>query len=67
MRQKVAIAVDDWKLKIFREKLTEAGYEYTDAGAFTADTTILTVETDNIFKLQGVLKDCQRAAKNSKK
>lgn len=64
---KVVIVVDDWKLKTFREKLTEAGYEYTDAGAFTDDTTILKVETDNIFRLQGVLKDCQRAIKNSRK
>jgi hypothetical protein len=57
---KASIAVDNWKLPVFRRRLTEAGYEYKDAGGFTADTTILTVETDNMLKLKQVLEECSR-------
>lgn len=56
---KAAIAVDNWKLPVFRKRLKAAGYEYEDAGAFTGDTTILTVKTDNILALKGVLEKCQ--------
>lgn len=56
---KAAIAVDDWKLPAFRERLTEAGYSYEDGGAFAADCTILTVETDNMLALKKVVEACQ--------
>jgi len=56
---KAAIAVDNWKLPVFRKLLEAAGYEYTDAGPLTGDTTILTVETNNILALKGVLEKCQ--------
>lgn len=56
---KAGIVVDDWKLPIFRKRLTEAGYTYTDVGGLTHDTTVLTVETNNILKLKDVLERCQ--------
>lgn len=56
---KSGIAVDDWKLPVFRRRLSEAGYEYDDAGALTDGTTLLTVHTDNIFALKAVLEACQ--------
>lgn len=56
---KAGIAVDNWKLPVFRKRLTEAGYEYQDAGAFTGDTTILTVVTDNMLRLKKVIERCQ--------
>lgn len=56
---KAGIAVDDWKLPVFRERLTQAGYEYTDGGALTADTTLLTVETNNMLALKKVIEKCQ--------
>tara|TARA_R100001086_G_C11814525_1_gene252490 strand:- start:443 stop:652 length:210 start_codon:yes stop_codon:yes gene_type:complete len=56
---KAVIAVDNWKLPVFRKRLTDAGYEYKDAGGFTHDTTILTVETDDKDALQKVLEQCQ--------
>jgi len=34
---KAGIAVDNWKLPIFCKRLTEAGYDYVDGGALTAD------------------------------
>lgn len=57
---KAGIVLDDWKLPVFRKRLTEAGFEYTDAGGLTADTTVLTVETDNIAWLKVVIERCQK-------
>lgn len=56
---KADIALDNWKLPIFRKRLTEAGYRYEDAGPFIGDTTILTVETDNMLALKKVIEACQ--------
>lgn len=56
---KAGIVLDNWKLPIFRKRLTEAGYTYTDAGGLTHDTTVLTVETDDALKLKKVLERCQ--------
>lgn len=63
---KAGIALDDWKLPVFRKRLTEAGYEYKDAGGLTANTTVLTVETDDILKLKTVLEQCQRECRDMK-
>jgi hypothetical protein len=52
---KIAIAVDDWKLPVFRKALTRNGFEYTDAGALTPDTTLLTIITDDVPLLQVVV------------
>lgn len=57
---KAGIAVDNWKLPVFRRRLTDAGFVYTDAGDFTHNTTFLTVETNDMLKLKKVLEQCQR-------
>jgi hypothetical protein len=57
---KAGIAVEDWKLPVFRKRLTEAGYEYEDGGSLTPGTTLLTVETSDMLKLKKVLEECQR-------
>jgi ribosomal protein L10 len=64
---KAGIAVDDWKLPVFRKRLTAAGFEYEDAGAFTGNTTLLTVKTDNMFTLKKVLEECQDECRDMKK
>ena len=56
---KTGIAVDNWKLPVFRRRLTAAGFEYVDGGALTPDATLLTVETSNVFALKKVLEQCQ--------
>lgn len=56
---KAGIAVDDWKLPVFRRRLTDAGYEYHDGGALTESTTLLTVETSDMLALKRVLEECQ--------
>lgn len=64
---KAGIAVDDWKLPVFRRRLTEAGYEYKDGGELPGGTTLLTVETDNMFKLKSVLEACQAECRSQKR
>lgn len=59
MMLRVGIAVDNWKLPVFRRLLTEAGYAYRDGGALTAETTFLKVETSNILDLKSVIERCQ--------
>lgn len=62
---KAGIAVDDWKLPVFRRLLAEAGYEYSDGGALTAGTTLLTVETQDMLALKKVLERCQSECRKS--
>lgn len=67
---KAGIAVDDWKLPVFRRRLEADGYQYQDAGPFTGDTTFLTVETDDLLALKKVLEACEaecRAIKRGSK
>jgi hypothetical protein len=63
---KAGIAVDNWKLPVFRRGLTDAGYSYRDAGALTHDTTLLQVETDDMPTLAGVIEKCQAECRKSK-
>jgi hypothetical protein len=63
---KAGIAVDNWKLPVFRKRLTEAGFEYQDAGPMPGDVTLLTVETDDPEKLQRTLEQCQAECKLGK-
>ncbi len=56
---KAGIVVDNWKLPVFRKRLTEAGFHYTRAGGLTHDTTMLTVQCSDIPKLKKVLERCQ--------
>lgn len=57
---KVGIVVDDWKLPIFRRRLAGARYQYTDAGGLTPNTTLLTVETDDLSALSVVVQAAQK-------
>jgi hypothetical protein len=64
---KAGIAVDDWKLPVFRKRLTAAGYKYEDGGALTSGVTLLTVKTNNMFALKKVLEECQAECAEMKK
>lgn len=63
---RAGIAVDDWKLPVFRKRLTEAGYEYQDGGALKADATLLTVETTDMLALKKVIERCQAECRKGK-
>jgi hypothetical protein len=64
---KAGIAVDNWKLPIFRKRLTESGYEYKDAGPVTGDTTLLTVEAADMLALKALLERCQTECRETKR
>ncbi len=64
---KAGIGLDDWKLPVFRRRLTEAGYEYQDTGALTGDTTLLTVETNDMLALKKVLEECEAECRKMRK
>jgi hypothetical protein len=63
------IAVDDWKLKVFRQRLTEAGFQYTDAGGLTPNATLLKVEVEatEMAKLAYLIRACQQECAESKR
>ena len=63
---KAGIAVDDYKLSIYRAGLEKAGYAYTDAGALTVATTLLHVETDDLEALRAVLERCELECREAK-
>lgn len=53
---KAAIAIDGWKLPIFERNLSQSGYAYEKGPGVTADTLILTINTDNLEALSGIVK-----------
>ena len=58
-KMKVGIGVDNWKLVIFRRELTAAGFQSNEGCALTHNTTLLTVETDDVERLKAVVEKCQ--------
>lgn len=64
---KFGIALDDWKLPIFRRRLEAAGFKYEDAGELTSGVTLLTVQSNNMFALKKVIEECQAECRASKK
>lgn len=64
---KAGIAVDNWKLPVFRRRLEAAGYQYQDGGPLTADATLLTVETADMLALKKVIEACQAACRKEVK
>lgn len=56
MSAKAAIAIDDWKLPIFKRHLEAAGYTFTQSVGFTPSTLLLAVAHDDLGALHGVVK-----------
>lgn len=65
--KKAGIVVDDWKLPVFRRRLTAAGYTYTDAGELTPNVTLLQVEYNDMLKLKRTLEECQAECRKTGK
>jgi Pyruvate/2-oxoacid:ferredoxin oxidoreductase delta subunit len=53
---KSAIAIDDWKFSIFERHLAQAGYAYKKVPGLTANTMLLTVNTENVEALEVVVR-----------
>jgi hypothetical protein len=56
---KAGIALDDWKLPVFRRRLKKAGYAYEDGGAPAPNCTLLMVEYSDREALTAVIAECQ--------
>lgn len=61
------IAIDNWKLPIFKLHLDAGGFSYTEHPGLTADAMILKVQTPAIAKLQPVVEAAQKECRNARK
>lgn len=61
-KQRIGVAVDDWKVPIFERVLKQYGYEFSNAGSITAGVVILRVETTNREALQRVITEANAEA-----
>lgn len=50
-----AVMIDDWKLVIFKKRLGEAGYTYTEHLGLTESTILLRVSYDWVANLQPII------------
>ena len=64
---RAGVAVDDWKLPVFRKRLRKAGFDFKEVGPLTDGTTLLTVETNNMLALKKVLERCQSECREMKR
>jgi hypothetical protein len=60
-----AVAIDAWKLAIFKRHLDAGGFAYTEHPGLSPGTLILNVETPTIAALQPVVERAQWECKAS--
>lgn len=53
---RAAIAIGDWKLRIFERHLKQAGYSWEQGAGLTSDTLFLYVETKDAKALETVVR-----------
>ena len=61
------IAIDNWKLPIFRRHLDDGGFSYTEHPGLTPDAMILKVKTPTVAILQPVVEAAQKECRNARK
>ena len=50
-----AVAIDSWKLTVFKKHLDAAGYKYTEGAGLTKDTLLLSVKYDWVATLKPII------------
>lgn len=60
MSKTAGIALDDWKLPIFKKHLDAAGYKYKVPVQFTKGTLLLKVHYEWVHKLKPIIEAAQR-------
>lgn len=67
--KKAAVAIDHWKLPIFKKHLDAAGYKYEEPINLTTDSKnlILQVHYAWVHKLQPIIEAAQRECAREKK
>lgn len=66
MKKNIAIAIEIWKLKIFKKHLDKAGFKFKKNPGITSDTLLLTVETTKVAELAEVVKSANTACARQK-
>ena len=64
---KIGIAIDPWKLKIFKKVFDEAGYTYDVKEGASMTVLRVDIEAEDTSKLQPIVAKANNIAKNSKK
>lgn len=60
MSKTAAVALDDWKLPIFKKHLDLAGYKYDGPVPFTDGTLILKVQYEWVYELKPIIEAAHR-------
>jgi hypothetical protein len=63
---RAAIAIDNWKLPIFKRHLDAAGFDYEELFGVTHDTMFLSVVTEDVDSLAVVVKAANAEAAREK-
>jgi len=63
---KAGVAIDAWKLKIFKRHLDEAGYQYTEHPGATKGSLLLNVATETVAALKPVIEKAQKECTKAK-
>lgn len=64
MAKVAGIALDEWKLSIFRKHLDAAGFTYEGPAPFTKGCVILRVRYDSISEIKSVVEAAQAECAN---
>jgi hypothetical protein len=61
------VAIDHWKLSIFKKHLDGAGYSYTEHPGVTADILLLKVKYEWVADLQPIIEAANTECANAKR
>jgi hypothetical protein len=64
---KAGVAIDNWKLPIFKKHLDAAGYKYEEPVPFVDGTLILKVQYEWVHKLKSILEAAQKECAEMKR
>ena len=65
--KKAVVAIDSWKLAIFKKHLDAAGYKYKELPGLTKDTLILQVEYEWVAELKPLVEAANTECANTKR
>lgn len=66
MIRTIGIAIDPWKLDIFKKHLTDAGFQDYEVVDTSTIMVLIKVKTDRAFKLQTVVEAAQLECRKTK-
>jgi hypothetical protein len=64
--KKAGVAIEDWKLPIFKKHLDAAGYRYEEPASLTSGTLVLQVHYEWIHKLMPIIEAAQKECAEKK-